>query len=182
MTNNTVMIVDDIESNRMLLKMILEDDYTILESASGSDCLNQLQESEVDIVLLDVNMPGMTGYEVCTEIRKQPNTATTPVVFISAMDNVEERLAGFEAGGNDAAIRLRMDRHLFAQQLLNRAEVVPLDVAEGVDGVDVVLASIVFSNAIGVGPGAAYDEMPPNRLHTHRRVPKIKNAKIFPPQ
>ena len=95
------MIVDDIESNRMLLKMILEDDYTILESASGSDCLNQLQESEVDIVLLDVNMPGMTGYEVCTEIRKQPNTATTPVVFISAMDNVEERLAGFEAGGND---------------------------------------------------------------------------------
>ena len=101
MADSTIMIVDDVESNRMLLKMILEDDYDILESASGAECLEQLQHNKPDIVLLDVNMPGMTGYEVCTEIRKHAKTATIPVVFISAMDNVEERLAGFEAGGND---------------------------------------------------------------------------------
>lgn len=101
MTDNTVMIVDDVESNRMLLKMILEDDYKIIESASGADCLDKLKANLPDIVLLDVNMPGMTGYEVCTEIRKNKTTSTIPVVFISAMDNVEERLAGFEAGGND---------------------------------------------------------------------------------
>ena len=95
------MIVDDVESNRLLLKMILEDDYNIIESASGPDCLQQLQQNMPNIVLLDVNMPGMTGYEVCTEIRKHKASATLPVVFISAMDNVEERLAGFEAGGND---------------------------------------------------------------------------------
>lgn len=101
MTDSTVMIVDDVESNRILLKMILEDDYTIIESDSGSDCLEKIQENTPDIVLLDVNMPGMTGYEVCTELRKNPNTTTLPIVFVSAMDNVEERLAGFEAGGND---------------------------------------------------------------------------------
>lgn len=101
MANNTVMIVDDVESNRMLLKMVLEDDYNILESASGTECLEAIKKTMPDIVLLDVNMPGMTGYEVCTEIRKNKASATLPVVFISAMDNVEERLAGFEAGGND---------------------------------------------------------------------------------
>ncbi len=63
-------------------------------------------------------------------------------------NRIHRKLFAFEAGGNDAAVRLRVDRHLFAQQLINRAEVVPLDVAEGVDGVDVVLVSIIFSDSI----------------------------------
>lgn len=59
-------------------------------------------------------------------------------------NRIYRKLFAFEAGCNDATIRLRVDRHLFAQQLINRAEVVPLDVAEGVDGVDVVLVSIIL--------------------------------------
>lgn len=96
-----VMIVDDVESNRMLLKTILEDDYRIEECESGNDCLEKIKKSIPDIVLLDVNMPGMTGYEVCTELRKYKPTVTLPIIFISALDTIEERLAGFEAGGND---------------------------------------------------------------------------------
>ena len=101
MSKPTVMIVDDVESNRMLLKMILEDDYDIIESASGSDCLETIKKNLPDILLLDVNMPGISGYEVCTEVRKNTASVTLPVIFISALDTVEERLAGFEAGGND---------------------------------------------------------------------------------
>ena len=101
MPTHTVMIVDDVESNRMLLKMILEDDYTIVECESGTECLNIIQKKLPDIVLLDVNMPGISGYEVCTELRKNKASATLPVIFISALDTVEERLAGFEVGGND---------------------------------------------------------------------------------
>jgi len=101
MSKKTIMVVDDIESNRILLKMILEDDYEIIECDSGPACLECLQTQHPDIILLDVNMPEMTGYEVCTEIRKNKNTLDLPILFVSAMDNVEERLAGFEAGGND---------------------------------------------------------------------------------
>lgn len=101
MPNKTIMVVDDVESNRVLLKMILEDDYNIVECASGQECVDQVAKDVPDIILLDVNMPGMTGYEVCTELRKHKESTATPIIFVSAMDNVEERLAGFEAGGNE---------------------------------------------------------------------------------
>jgi DNA-binding response OmpR family regulator len=101
MSKPTVMIVDDVESNRMLLKMILEDDYNIIECISGTACLHAVKQKKPEIVLLDVNMPGISGYEVCIELRKNKASATLPVIFISALDTVEERLAGFEAGGND---------------------------------------------------------------------------------
>lgn len=101
MSKPTVMIVDDVESNRMLLRMILEDDYNIHECISGKECLEAVNKQKPDIVLLDVNMPGLSGYEVCIDLRKNKASATVPVIFISALDTVEERLAGFEAGGND---------------------------------------------------------------------------------
>ena len=101
MTDKTIMIVDDMESNRLLLKMILEDNFTIVECDSGPKCLEMVQGNAPDMILLDVNMPEMTGYEVCTELRKHTETATLPIIFVSGMDNIEERLAGFEAGGNE---------------------------------------------------------------------------------
>ncbi len=101
MSDKTIMIVDDVQSNRMLLKMILEDDYNIVECESGQQCLDMVDVSVPDVVLLDVNMPGMTGYEVCTELRKSKASNILPIIFISGMDNVEERLAGFEAGGSE---------------------------------------------------------------------------------
>jgi len=101
MSDKTIMVVDDVESNRVLLKMILEDDFDIIESESGQDCLDKVKTKVPDIILLDVNMPGMSGYDVCIELRKHTESSTIPIIFISAMDNVEERLAGFEAGGNE---------------------------------------------------------------------------------
>jgi CheY-like chemotaxis protein len=101
MPDKTIMVVDDVESNRVLLKMILEDDFNIVECESGQECLDQVAQDVPDIILLDVNMPGMTGYEVCTELRKHKESSVIPIIFVSAMDNVEEGLAGFEAGGNE---------------------------------------------------------------------------------
>lgn len=105
MTDKTVMVVDDVESNRVLLRMILEDDYHVVECEDGPSCLAAIEERIPDIVLLDINMPEMTGYEVCKRIRKNPNTSTLPVIFVSAMDTPEEKLAGFEAGGNDYLVK-----------------------------------------------------------------------------
>jgi CheY-like chemotaxis protein len=101
MADKTIMVVDDVESNRVLLKMILEDDFNIIECESGPKCLAKVEQQVPDVILLDVNMPEMTGYEVCTELRKHKESATIPIIFVSAMDNIEERLAGFEAGGDE---------------------------------------------------------------------------------
>lgn len=97
----TVMIVDDAAENRLVLQMILEDDYEIFDAMSGKDCLEQIKASAPDLILLDVNMPGMSGYEVCSQLRKQDATRSLPVIFVSALDSPEERLAGFEAGGDE---------------------------------------------------------------------------------
>ncbi len=96
-----IMIVDDAKDNLLLLEMMLEEKYTIVQAESGQQCLDLIAESIPDVLLLDVNMPGMTGYEVCMNLRKNPTTKALPILFVSAMINADERLAGFEAGGDE---------------------------------------------------------------------------------
>jgi len=96
-----VMIVDDAPDNLLLLEMMLEERFEIIQADSGQACLDLIAQSIPDLLLLDVNMPGMTGYEVCTQLRKDPTTRSLPILFVSAMINSEERLAGFESGGDE---------------------------------------------------------------------------------
>lgn len=96
-----ILVVDDTADNRTLLKMLLEDKYQVVEASSGAECLEKIEANKPDLVLLDVNMPGMTGYEVCIQLRKDKQTEALPVIFVSALDSSEERLAGFEAGADD---------------------------------------------------------------------------------
>jgi len=96
-----VLIVDDTESNRLLLSMLLEDDYEVVEADSGEACLVEVKQQKPDIILLDITMPGMSGNEVCVELRKQKDTEHLPIIFVSALVGTEEKLAGFEAGGDD---------------------------------------------------------------------------------
>jgi len=113
----TIMIVDDAQDNLLLLEMMLEEKYKIIQADSGQACLDLITESPPDILLLDVNMPGMTGYEVCTRLRKTPTTKSLPILFVSAMINTEERLAGFEAGGDEY-----INKPVNAEELLEKIE------------------------------------------------------------
>jgi CheY-like chemotaxis protein len=99
--NATIMIVDDAEDSRVLQCMLLEDKYTVVEALSGEDCIKQVEQSVPNLILLDINMTGMNGYEVCVHLRKQVKTATLPIIFVSGMFKPEERLQGYEAGAND---------------------------------------------------------------------------------
>lgn len=72
------MVVDDVESNRVLLRMMLEDDFNIVECEEGPLCLEAVAQSAPDLILLDVNMPNMTGYEVCKTIRQNQSTSHPP--------------------------------------------------------------------------------------------------------
>jgi len=97
----TLMIVDDNRDNRDLLEDILQEDYTLVLVESGQACLDTLAETDIDLILLDANMPGINGFDVCRTINKSPTLSHTPVVFVSALDSTEERLRGYEAGAED---------------------------------------------------------------------------------
>ncbi len=96
-----ILIVDDNRDNCDLLEDIFEDEFDVKSVLSGQECLDILEEEGFDLVLLDVNMPKMDGYEVCKILKGQPKTAMMPVVFVSALASPEERLRGYEVGAED---------------------------------------------------------------------------------
>lgn len=105
MSKGHILVVDDTKDGRLFLNMMLEDDYTVTEADSGETCLKSIADKMPDLVLLDVEMPGMSGYETCMQLRKQHDTKYLPVIFVSALDSTQDRLEGFEAGGNDYLIK-----------------------------------------------------------------------------
>ncbi|MFT7560841.1 MAG: CheY-like chemotaxis protein [Flavobacteriales bacterium] len=96
-----LMIVDDNTDNRELLEDIFEDDYDIVCAEDGMTCLELTPETKPDLILLDINMPKMDGYEVCRRLKGQPETALIPIVFVTALATTEQRLNGYEAGAED---------------------------------------------------------------------------------
>jgi class 3 adenylate cyclase len=96
-----VLVVDDQEPNRRLLDAVLTPrGYRVLAASSGEEALQALQEEQPDVVLLDILMPGMDGYEVCRRIRADEATAILPVVMITASGE-QEKLVATEAGADD---------------------------------------------------------------------------------
>ena len=97
-----VLIVDDETVNRIVLKAYLKDtNYQISEAASGEQALSYLDNHRVDLIVLDIMMPGMSGYQVCEIIRQKYSIRELPVVFASAKSQREDLLKGFDVGGND---------------------------------------------------------------------------------
>jgi len=97
----TVLLVDDMPDNIRMLGEVLKGDYQILISTNGEDALRVAEESQLDIILLDIMMPGMNGYEVCQRLRAAPETSDIPIIFVSAMDQIENEVAGLEMGAID---------------------------------------------------------------------------------
>jgi two-component system, cell cycle response regulator len=97
-----VLVVDDILPNVKLLEARLTAEYfSVVTAMNGPAALEICDRGECDIVLLDVMMPGMDGFEVCRRLRANPKTAHLPIVFITALDQPSDRVKGLEAGGDD---------------------------------------------------------------------------------
>jgi adenylate cyclase len=97
-----ILIVDDTVDNIKLLSDLLElEGYQVRSSASGPEALAALSRDRYDLVLLDIIMPEMDGYEVCRRIRQDTRFATLPVVMVTALDAKEERVKGLEAGADE---------------------------------------------------------------------------------
>jgi adenylate cyclase len=97
-----ILVVDDTPVNITLLSDLLKaKGYAVFSAASGSEALEKIDREAPDLVLLDVMMPGMTGYDVCRKLRENPATSLLPVVMVTALDPVQERVKGLEAGADD---------------------------------------------------------------------------------
>jgi sigma-B regulation protein RsbU (phosphoserine phosphatase) len=96
-----VLLVDDARANLDILAAGLKADYKLSVAMDGDTALQAAARTPPDLVLLDIVMPGMDGYEVCRRLRQMPQTAEVPIIFLSSLEDVQNKMRGFEAGAND---------------------------------------------------------------------------------
>lgn len=99
-----ILIVDDNSTNRDLLKAVLsgaESEYILIEADSGLSALKAVEKNMPDIILLDIMMPVMDGFEVCKKLKENKKFNSIPVLFITAMENAEDKVKGFDVGAAD---------------------------------------------------------------------------------
>jgi sigma-B regulation protein RsbU (phosphoserine phosphatase) len=100
-TGPLVLIVEDNEDKRFLLRRILDTKFRVIEAENGPSALGMIVESPPDVVLLDVLLPGMDGFEVCRRLKSNPSTAEVPILFVSVLDPDQHVVAGLELGAED---------------------------------------------------------------------------------
>ena len=111
-----ILVVDDTPVNvKLLADLAGAKGYRVSIAASGAEALAAIAAAPPDLVLLDVIMPGMSGYEVCRAIRAEPRTAILPVIMVTALDPLEERVKGLEAGADDFLSKPIQPPELFAR-------------------------------------------------------------------
>ena len=96
-----VLVVDDNRDKRHLLSCILERHFHVLEAENGRKALTMIEEVQPDVVLLDVLMPGLDGFEVCRRMKANPKSADVPVLFVTVLNHDETRVEGLELGAED---------------------------------------------------------------------------------
>jgi len=97
-----ILIVDDIQANLQLLaKMLTESGYKVRSALDGELALMGIEAKSPDLILLDIKMPGMNGYEVACHIKANPKTATIPIIFLSALGETKDKIRAFESGAVD---------------------------------------------------------------------------------
>ena len=94
-----ILVVDDMPVNvKLLADLLAVKGYAVVTAASGAEALEKIDKEQPSLVLLDVMMPGMSGYDACRRIRTNPGTAMLPVIMVTALDPTQERVKGIEAG------------------------------------------------------------------------------------
>ncbi|CAK0766004.1 putative cyclic di-GMP phosphodiesterase VC_1348 [Gammaproteobacteria bacterium] len=118
--HSKILIVDDDPNNITTMAGVLPDDYQLIVATNGLEALETISSEQPDLVLLDVTMPGMDGYEVCRQLKENPVTCEIPVIFLTALNEAEDEQKGLELGAvdymikpvNPAILRTRVKTHL----------------------------------------------------------------------
>lgn len=127
----TVLVVDDVKTNLMIIGQSLKGLYQVREASSGAQCLKLARsEPQPDLILLDVVMPDLDGYEVCKALKSDPATAEIPIIFVTGKDSDEDEQHGLELGAVDyitkpirpAIVRARVYAHIQLKQQRDRLQ------------------------------------------------------------
>lgn len=103
--NEHILVVDDQPANLNSLEQILGRNYRVSTAANGVDCVELTYRLHPDLILLDVDMPIMDGLTVCRKLKADANTSMIPIIFVSALSRLEERLSGYRAGADDYVVK-----------------------------------------------------------------------------
>ena len=155
-----VLVVDDILANVKLLEARLSAEYfDVLTAFSGQEALAILQAERVDVVLLDVMMPGMDGFEVCRRLKASPRTMHVPVIMVTALDQTSDKVQGLEAGADDF-ITKPVDDIALVTRVKNLARLKTLN--------DEMMLRMATGAQIGALPGGAlaWPKMDGRRAHS----------------
>ncbi len=126
-----IMIVDDVQENLMLLRELLKaSGYKVRSAIDGESALMGIAAKHPDLILLDIKMPGIDGYEVCRRLKQDKTTAEIPILFLSALSETEDKIRAFESGGLDyiakpfepAEVLARVRTHLELYRMQNHLE------------------------------------------------------------
>ena len=129
-TKGSILIVDDTPANLQLLARMLADrGYHVRPVLDGQLALASVEAEPPDLILLDIRMPEMNGYQVCERLKADPRTSQIPVIFLSAMDALEDKVKAFRAGGVDyitkpfqiEEVSARVETHLTLARLRRAA-------------------------------------------------------------
>lgn len=97
-----ILIVDDVPKNIQVLgSLLFHENYDVSFASNGSDAISLAEQNHIDLILLDVMMPGMNGFETCVRLGKNPKTSGIPVIFMTALNDLEDKVKGFQSGGVD---------------------------------------------------------------------------------
>ncbi|MFL9926794.1 two-component system response regulator [Herbaspirillum lusitanum] len=122
-----ILLVDDEPTNLQVLKHTLQDEYRLLFAKDGEKALQLTRTEKVDLILLDVMMPGMSGYDVCRALKADTATQATPIIFVTALNQVSDEQMGFDLGAVDY-ITKPVSPVIVKARVKNQLSLVQLDV------------------------------------------------------
>lgn len=178
-----ILIVDDVETNRFILEEIIKDmgGCPIL-AESGKQALEMVMDCYPQLVLTDISMPGMDGYELCRILKKNEETKNIPVVFISAFDDPKDIVEGFSLGGEDyitkpfipevvqARVGVQLRLHEVKKQLMETNRRLQISVSEQLKQMESEKKNILYAMANVAAQNADYEEAHMSRLGQNCRI------------
>jgi response regulator RpfG family c-di-GMP phosphodiesterase len=178
-----ILAVDDTPASLKLLTDILKaEGYEVRSAISGELALHAATVQPPELILLDISMPGMSGFEVCQQLKKQPQTRDVPVIFVSAMSETLEKLKGFELGAVDYVTKpyqreellARVHTHLELHRLRNRLEDMVEERTRSLKESEAKLRASLFDSVSAIA--ATVEMRDPYTAGHQRRVAEIAKA------
>ncbi len=178
-----ILIVDDVETNRFVLKNIISDmGYQPILTENGAQALKIVERYQLQLIILDIAMPVMDGYEFCRVMKKDANTRQIPIIFISAFDDPSDVVKGFELGGEDyitkpfipEVVKARVTLHLklaeASKQMQEMNRKLQVSVTEQLKQVEREKKNVLYALIRVARENARYDEEHMERLSRNCRI------------